>query len=84
MPPRCHITIRTCQLFDRPVNMPNGPVSNPCPWDRATISSFDLVLVATRHSSVNYRELADWAHCIVDTRNALSGIPTKTAKVWKA
>jgi UDP-N-acetyl-D-glucosamine dehydrogenase len=53
-------------------------------WDRATIESFDLVLVATNHSSVNYQELADWAHCIVDTRNAMSGTHVRPGKVWKA
>ena len=40
-------------------------------WDRATIESFDLVLIARNHSYVNYRDLAGWAHCIVDTRNAM-------------
>jgi UDP-N-acetyl-D-glucosamine dehydrogenase len=53
-------------------------------WDRATIESFDLVLIATNHSCVNYQELADWAHCIVDTRNAMSGTHVRSAKVWKA
>jgi UDP-N-acetyl-D-glucosamine dehydrogenase len=53
-------------------------------WDRATIQSFDLVLLATNHASVNYRELADWAPCIVDTRNAMNIIPTKPGQVWKA
>ncbi|PYS37103.1 MAG: nucleotide sugar dehydrogenase, partial [Acidobacteria bacterium] len=33
-------------------------------WNRATIGNFDVVLIATNHSSVNYQELADWAHCI--------------------
>ena len=53
-------------------------------WDRATIESFDLVLVATNHSCVNYQELADWAQCIVDTRNAMAGLPVTAGKVWKA
>jgi UDP-N-acetyl-D-glucosamine dehydrogenase len=53
-------------------------------WNRATIASFDVVLIATNHSSVNYQELADWAHCIVDTRNAMAGIPVASGKVWKA
>src|SRR6266487_1595976 len=53
-------------------------------WDRATIESFDLVLIATNHSCVNYKELADWANCIVDTRNAMSGIHVRSGKVWKA
>jgi UDP-N-acetyl-D-glucosamine dehydrogenase len=53
-------------------------------WNRATVASFDLVLIATNHSSVNYRELADWADCIVDTRNAMATIPLSKAKIWKA
>jgi UDP-N-acetyl-D-glucosamine dehydrogenase len=53
-------------------------------WDRATIESFDLVLIATNHSCVNYQELADWAHGIVDTRNAMSGTHVRPGKVWKA
>jgi UDP-N-acetyl-D-glucosamine dehydrogenase len=53
-------------------------------WDRATIESFDLVLIATNHSCVNYQELADWAHRIVDTRNAMSGTHVRPGKVWKA
>ena len=53
-------------------------------WNRATIGKFDVVLIATNHSSVNYQELADWAHCIVDTRNAMASIPVARGKVWKA
>jgi len=53
-------------------------------WNRDTIAGFDLVLLATNHASVNYQELADWAQCIVDTRNALSAISTKPGQVWKA
>jgi len=53
-------------------------------WDRATIESFDLVLVATNHSCVNYQELADWAQCIVDTRNAMAGTRLGSGEVWKA
>jgi UDP-N-acetyl-D-glucosamine dehydrogenase len=53
-------------------------------WNRATITSFDLVLIATNHSSVDYRELADWADCVVDTRNAMAAISPSKAKIWKA
>src|SRR5947207_3314578 len=53
-------------------------------WGRATIERFDLVLIATNHSCVNYQDLADWAHCIVDTRNAMSGTQLRSGKVWKA
>jgi UDP-N-acetyl-D-glucosamine dehydrogenase len=53
-------------------------------WDRALIQSFDLVLIATNHSCVNYHELADWAQCIVDTRNAMGPVATANGKIWKA
>ena len=53
-------------------------------WNRATIESFDLVLIATNHSCVNYRDLADWAQCIVDTRNAMASVPVGPGKVWRA
>lgn len=53
-------------------------------WDRATVGSFDAVVLATNHASVNYQELGDWAHCIVDTRNAMNGVSVKAGKVWKA
>jgi UDP-N-acetyl-D-glucosamine dehydrogenase len=54
------------------------------PWDRQTISSFDLVLISTAHNAVNYAELGDWARCIVDTRNAMAGIAAAANKTWKA
>ena len=53
-------------------------------WNRASVRSFDLVLIATNHSSVDYRELADWADCVVDTRNAMASIPPSNARIWKA
>jgi UDP-N-acetyl-D-glucosamine dehydrogenase len=53
-------------------------------WDQATISKFDLVLIATNHACVNYQELAEWSDCIVDTRNAMSSIVTRPGQVWKA
>ncbi len=53
-------------------------------WSRPTISGFDVVLIATNHASFNYQELAEWAPCIVDTRNAMAGIATRPGQVWKA
>ena len=53
-------------------------------WNRAIIEGFDLVLVATNHATVNYEELAEWAHCIVDTRNAMARVKTAPGRVWKA
>jgi len=53
-------------------------------WDRKTISSFDAVLISTAHESVNYRQLADWARLIVDTRNVMAGIKDASGKISKA
>jgi UDP-N-acetyl-D-glucosamine dehydrogenase len=53
-------------------------------WSRINIASFDLVLIATNHASVNYKELGDWAQCIVDTRNAMATVRVPAGKVWKA
>ncbi len=53
-------------------------------WDRETIAGFDAVLISTAHSSVNYEELADWAQCIVDTRNIMAPIKRAAGKTWKA
>jgi len=53
-------------------------------WDKETLASYDVVLIATKHASVNYRELGDWSRCIVDTRNAMAGIPAKAGQIWKA
>jgi UDP-N-acetyl-D-glucosamine dehydrogenase len=53
-------------------------------WKRDVIAGFDLVLIATNHDMVNYKELAEWAACIVDTRNAMAGISSHPGQVWKA
>jgi UDP-N-acetyl-D-glucosamine dehydrogenase len=54
------------------------------PWDRATIAGFDAVVITTVHACVNYQELADWAQCIVDTRNAMAAVQVAPGRVWKA
>jgi UDP-N-acetyl-D-glucosamine dehydrogenase len=53
-------------------------------WNQKTISSFDAVLIATAHASVNYTQLAQWSPLIMDTRNVMEGIPASGEKVWKA
>jgi len=53
-------------------------------WNRETLRAFDAVVIATQHQAVNYQELADWVPCIVDTRNAMSGVTTQAGQVWKA
>lgn len=54
------------------------------PWTRESIGAFDAVVVVTAHQAVNYRELAEWASLIVDTRNAMAGLPCAEGQVWKA
>ena len=53
-------------------------------WNQATVGSFDVVVICTAHATINFQELVTWAPCIVDTRNAVSGIKTKANQVWKA
>ena len=54
------------------------------PWTETAIKGFDAVLISTAHASVNYRELAEWAPLIIDTRNALAGLTVKPGQLWKA
>ena len=53
-------------------------------WNSETVQSFDAVIIATNHQAINYQELADWAPCIVDTRNAMADIKAKPGQIWKA
>src|ERR1700722_2160085 len=59
-----------------------GPKS--VPWHSKTIQQQDLILIATKHTNVDYAALGKWAVCIVDTRNAMAGIPTREGQVRKA
>jgi UDP-N-acetyl-D-glucosamine dehydrogenase len=49
-------------------------------WTKEQISGYDLILIATNHSTIDYRELVDWAQLVVDSRNACP----KDKKVWMA
>ena len=40
-------------------------------WGRERVAAFDCVLIATAHACLDYKQLADWAQVIVDTRNAM-------------
>ncbi len=53
-------------------------------WNRRVIGSFDAVIICTAHRAVNYRQLAQWAPLIVDTRNAMKGVKTRTGQVWQS
>jgi len=49
-----------------------------------TIAGYDCVLIVTDHTQVDYALVAESAHLVVDTRNALGGIPNVKATVVKA
>jgi len=53
-------------------------------WNRKMTSGFDLVLISTAHTAVNYRQLNEWAQLIVDTRNVLERFNESNGKIWKA
>lgn len=53
-------------------------------WKREIVQGFDTVVIATNHKNINYQELADWAPCIVDSRNAMATVQAKPGQVWKA
>ncbi|HET9582050.1 MAG TPA: nucleotide sugar dehydrogenase [Gemmatimonadota bacterium] len=54
------------------------------PWDMETIAGFDLVVISTHHKAIDYSQLAEWARCIVDTRNAMAGLDVPSGKLLKA
>lgn len=54
-------------------------------WGKKAISDYDVVVISTNHSSIDYKELAEWSNCIVDTRNAMREISPKNDKhIFKA
>jgi UDP-N-acetyl-D-glucosamine dehydrogenase len=53
-------------------------------WDKKHIAEFDAVVITTAHTCLNYQELADWAQCVVDTRNTMATVQVARGKVWKA
>jgi UDP-N-acetyl-D-glucosamine dehydrogenase len=44
---------------------------------------YDCVVIATAHSTIDYGELVDRAHVVVDFRNATGDKGTASEKVWK-
>lgn len=53
-------------------------------WRKEVVAGFDAVVIATAHANVNFKELAEWAPLIIDTRNAMAGISTQDGQVWKS
>jgi UDP-N-acetyl-D-glucosamine dehydrogenase len=54
-------------------------------WNKEVVSGFDVVLISTNHSTIDYADLAEWSDSVVDTRNAMSGIhPKNENHIFKA
>lgn len=53
-------------------------------WDRETIASFDCVVISTAHAAIDFRQLGEWAPCIVDTRNAMAKAGAEGNGILKA
>lgn len=53
-------------------------------WEKEIIQEFDVVVISTNHSEINYQELVEWSDLIVDTRNAVNGLLIKKKQVFKA
>ncbi|MGI8602756.1 MAG: nucleotide sugar dehydrogenase [Verrucomicrobiales bacterium] len=53
------------------------------PWKREAVSQFDVIVITTNHRKYNLAELAEWAPLIIDTRNAMAGLPVN-GKLVKA
>lgn len=59
-----------------------GRTSVPLTAD--SLETFDAVLVVTRHKAVDYALVAKSAALIIDTRNALAGLPVNPQNYFKA
>ena len=75
----------SCYTIGSPkgLNLTHG-TSQSVDWNQETVSGFDAVFIATNHANVSYIDLARWAPCIIDTRNAMANVETKPGQVWKA
>ena len=54
------------------------------PWTEESIASYDAVVLSTHHKMFDLADLTNWADLIVDTRNALQGMSSRSGQVVKA
>jgi UDP-N-acetyl-D-glucosamine dehydrogenase len=56
-------------------------------WSETKVKQFDAAIIVTAHTSVDYRSLAKWCTCIIDTRNIYGQIgdtDKSGSAIWKA
>jgi len=66
--PCCVLVIRSTH------ERPKSTGTNSIYWDRAMVAGFDALFIVTVHACINYQEIAHWARCIVDIRNAMASV----------
>ncbi|MGH7505045.1 MAG: UDP binding domain-containing protein, partial [Longimicrobiales bacterium] len=57
-----------------PTLFENGVARRSVAFDVDALADYDLVLITTDHSSIDYRQLIDAGSLVVDTRNALGAV----------
>lgn len=54
-------------------------------WQESIIQDMDAVVISTNHSEIDYKQLAEWSDCIVDSRNVMQGVePKSDIHIWQA
>jgi UDP-N-acetyl-D-glucosamine dehydrogenase len=54
------------------------------PLTEENLRTYDVVLIATDHSSVDYQKVVDQSRLVVDTRNATKSVKTGREKIIRA
>ena len=65
---------------------PNWRGHTSVEWNEESIRSFDAAVIVTAHKSIDYKQLASWSHCIVDTRNVFGTeeFAVSRDRIWSA
>ena len=53
-------------------------------FSKKIISSYDLVIILTNHSTIDYKKLYNWSNLILDSRNSFKDIKDTENKIFKA
>ena len=62
----------------------NWTGQNSIEWTDVALGQFDAAVIATNHDNVDYELLVRKVPLIIDTRNAMVGIPARSGQIWKS
>ena len=65
------------------IRMPGGGSMESVELTEELLREADCVVITAKHSSIDWRQVAELAHAVVDTRNALGDIAEPKARVHK-